>query len=152
MNAKELLIKSAETIEAQQATIVDLTAKLAASETEKVTLSQHISQTKEAGDQSVAASDKEKAEIAELAKTAAEKLRSRGLLANQERADKFASEIINDRKQVYQALAKVADHVNTMPSLGKAAHASETDQPVESADATWDRLANSALSTLGTGR
>ncbi len=151
MNAKELLIKSAETIEAQQAQIVELTAKLATSETEKVTLAQHISQTKEAGDHTVAESEKAKAEIAELAKTAAEKLRARGLLANTENADKFASEILNDRKAVYQALSKVADHVNVSPAHGKVAHVGE-HEVVETADGAWDTRARAALSTQANGR
>ncbi len=146
MNPEDMLIKSAEALEAQAAQIVELETKLATEVAEKTKLAEHIAQAKTASEKNDAASEAAKADIAAKAKLAADAALRAGLLANEERRDQFAAKI-QDPVQALEALAKVAEKVNTAPKVATVVPRIEAQG--ETADDVWARHVHSANTSTG---
>jgi hypothetical protein len=146
MEPQELLIKSAETIEAHEAEIAQLKKDLQAKTAECVTLSQSIQQTKTASDTASADAEAVKAKLAGFAKTAADETFKAGLLDSEERRDQFAAKLL-DHETALKALSKVAAKVPTAPKHSTVVK--RESATVETADDLWQRKLAEANQTLG---
>ncbi len=146
MKPEDILIKSAEALDAQAAKIVELEASLATEVAEKVKLAEHISNAKTASEKSEQVVETAKATIAALAKTAADAALRAGLLGSEERRDQFAAKI-QDPAQALEALAKVAEKVNTAPKV--ATVVTRIDSQLETSEDVWARHVSNANSSMG---
>ncbi len=126
---KQAADKAAEQVKTAQAKVDELTA---------------ASQIKTAADK--AAAETEKAKRADLAKQAADRLVSTGLLTDKLR-DKFAAAIVNDHNHAVENLAKLAGQIPATHRLGKV---TVDHTPMhKSAEQVWAESVRQVNSKLG---
>lgn len=90
-----------------------------------------------------------KVQLGQLAKQASAHLLGAGLLSSQDKADQFASRVL-DHKTALQQLAKLAHLVQNPVPLGKAAEQVAVAEE-ETADERWNKRASTVLETLNLG-
>lgn len=88
-----------------------------------------------------------KVQLGQLAKQASAALLEGGMLSSQEKADQFASRVL-DHKTALQQLAKLASVVQNPVPMGKVASESPAVAQEASANEVWDSRANAALQSL----
>lgn len=88
--------------------------------------------------------------LGHLAKQASAALLAGGLISSQEKADQFASAVL-DHKGALQQLAKLAQAVQKPLPMGKAASVTDTSEDEETADARWDKRASAVLANMNLG-
>lgn len=141
---KDLLIKSAEHIEALTAEIAELNTKLASTESERLTLAQAIS-AKTASDKTAAdAEEAAKANLASQAKLACDALRAAGTVASDENRDKLIAKIAASHSEALAVIHKLASQKSTVV---KQAEVVVRDNPIQTADQAW----TAGLNRLSTG-
>jgi len=138
MSAYKLLKTAAFQLEASASELESAHKKVAAAEQKAVAAS---AQTKVAA----AESDGVKAERTKLAKLAADKLLSAGMLSSPEKRDQFVAEIL-DHNQALTKIAKLAGHIRA-PKLGSVV-IDPSETKIESADDVWNKHASAALQNL----
>lgn len=131
---KDLLIKSAETIEAQDARIAELEAKLASCEAERLTLAQAISAKTASETAAAAAEEATKADLVSKAKVACDALRASGIVASDENRDKLVAKIASSHSEALAVINKLASQKSTVV---KQAEVVIRDNPVQTADQAW---------------
>lgn len=141
---KDLLIKSAETIEALSAEIVELNAKIASVEAERLTLAQAISAKTAADTAASAAEETAKADLAGKAKLACDALRAAGTIASDENRDKLVAKIAASHSECLAVIHKLASQKSTTV---KQAEVVIRDNPIQTADQAW----TAGLARLSTG-
>ena len=131
----ELLDKVAEALDAAEASV-----KTAEAKAEKAVADAEAKLSKTAN-----AKEASKAELAPLAKTAADAIRDVGLLSSNEQADQFAAQIL-DHKQALGKLAQLSKYVG-IPKRASVVVDTQGSKP-ETADERWDAKARAALNSL----
>ncbi len=126
----DLLKTAAAEIEARDASLAELTAKVASLEADNATLAEAVKAN--TGSQQKTAAD-----LAPLAKLASDALLDKGMVKNAEAADKVASEIISSHASALRAIAKVASHLPGAQKLGTVVLTE--DHKSETANEAWDR-------------
>jgi phage shock protein A len=144
--SKDLLLKSAEAIEALEARIAQLEGDLQVKTAELAEVAKHVAQQKTASAEASSKAEQAKAEHAKLAKLAADQALRAGLLANEERRDEFAAKLL-EPSYALDALAKVASKV-TSPDRSKVVP--RITKTAETSEDVWQRAVQEAQATLGT--
>jgi hypothetical protein len=145
MDPKDLLIKSAEALEGLSAKAAELEKAVATKTAELTKLAQSIADAKVEADKASAKAEAAKADVAKLAKTAADQALKAGLIANEERRDEFAAKLM-DSGYALDALAKIASKVSA-PAHSKVVP--RQAKTAETADDVWHKHIQNASNTLG---
>lgn len=131
---------AADTIEAQQAEIESLKAKLAAAEADKA---QAVAAKTAAEKDTIVKVAADKA--LPIAKVAADRLFEKGMFSTPEKRDQFLAKVAGDHLEALQALAKATEYVDSVQKVGTVV---ESNTSVETADDVWNKHASAALNRL----